>query len=1240
MKIFVYQWHVEDEADENDETVTRIRAYALNEKQETVCLHINGFHPWFYLEVRCAFPWTEYRNIVKNKILDRYKGPVIKPFSLGYKQKLYFHQEEKKTPFFKISFPSVQARRSAYYKLQKYATGVLGKKTEFYCHEHEASPLLQLCCKQDLPTAGWVEFNGRKQPAPMKTTQMEHEYAAEYTNISAVKGDAMGVPSVAVLSFDIETYSTNPNRMPDPTVQGDCIFQVSCVLERPSKKTHKCLLTLGSPCIPDKNHIEVRCFGSEKELLLGFQSYLAKESPHVVIGYNIFGFDIPYMVERAKMLGIMDGFDIWGIPHRKHSAYKEIKWSSSAYAYQEFHYLDAEGRVFVDLLPVVQREYKFSNYKLKTVSTFFLGETKDPLTHHDIFDAYRLGVLGNDSKKLSECGKYCVQDSYLVLRLFKRLETWVGLVEMAKICNVPIMSLFTQGQQIKVFSQVYKKCMNEGILVQSHQSLPVVAEMEGADTYSGAYVFPPKPGVYDWVVPFDFSSLYPTTIIAYNIDYSTLVVDDSLPDEACHVIEWEDHIGCEHDSEKTKKDRKVCKSFRFRFRKEPMGVIPSLLQALLSQRSETKKRMKTLTNDETLKTVLDKRQLAYKVSANSMYGAMGVQKGYLPFMPGAMSTTAMGRMSIQKAAEYVKKKHQGQLIYGDSVAADTPICLFYDDSIHFVTIEHFYSQFPSRAYPQFRPQDETLVCKEQAIPPGMVRVLGGNGWTFVQRVIRHTTTKSMYKITTTSGIVEVTEDHSLVLENGELIKPSELTTNHRLMCIPESEKKTLRGRSPFCAADLKHMEVLDNHFITVSKDCPPLVWARLMCFLQGNWPGLRLNVTESGDVVMDLWNTHGLSRGVVLRIEKTRDQEKMTVYDIETEEGRFHCGVGELVVKNTDSIYCHFNTKQDSKTVWKLAKSVEGEFIRLFPSPMKLVFEEKIYQTFLILTKKRYMAYTCNEDGSTDKDLTTRGVLLARRDNCRWVRQVYEKVVRSIMDRASKDEVLDFVNMAILALFRWDVSSVSDFVVSKMVGKDYKIRALPTDPKKFQKRCADLQLCGVPADMATEEIERKNRMLLETPDKVRDEWLLRYIEKAQPAHVQLAMRMKRRGHPVEAGTRIEYLISENNDLKSKLTEKLEDPDYFKTHRDLLRLGRLYYVQLLSKPLDQLLEIVYGLQNFSKSLCDLHTRHKKLVTEVEEKSGPLLRFEGDPEPKKKTVKKKASATKPKIKITGSIYDYLD
>uniref|UniRef100_A0A6C0IEE3 DNA-directed DNA polymerase n=1 Tax=viral metagenome TaxID=1070528 RepID=A0A6C0IEE3_9ZZZZ len=1239
MKLFVYHWHVADEADENDSMATKIRAYGIDENNHTVCLHIRGFQPWFYTEIRSALPWTEYRNLVKNKILDRYKGPIIKPFSLSYKQRLYFHHEERKLPFLKLSFPSIQSRRNAYYKLQKYTTYVLGKKTDIFCHEQEASPLLQLCCKQNLPTAGWMEFHGKKQPPHLKITPLEHEYVAEYQNLSGVSDDTMSVPTPTIFSFDIEVYSTNPKRMPDATVDGDCIFQISCVVET-RDKVEKHLLTLGR-VKPWTKSVQVHVYASEKELLLGFQALLTTKSPHVVIGYNIFGFDLPYMVERAKKYGIMDQFDIWGIPHKKHCPVKEIKWSSSAYSYQEFHYLDAEGRVFVDLLPVVKREYKFSTYKLKTVATFFLGETKDPLTHHDIFDAYRLGVLGDDTTKLSECAKYCVQDSYLVLRLFRVLETWIGLVEMAKICNVPIMSLFTQGQQIKVFSQVYRKCMEEGILVQSYASLPPTKELEDVDTYAGAYVFPPKPGVYDWVIPFDFSSLYPTTIIAYNIDYSTLVVDNSLPDSACHIIEWEDHIGCEHDPDKAKKDRTVCKHYRFRFRKSPMGVIPSLLQALLSQRSETKKRIKTLQNDPTLKTVLDKRQLAYKVSANSMYGAMGVKKGYLPFMPGAMSTTAMGRMSIQKAAEYVKKKHQGHLIYGDSVAPDTPLCLRYQGSIHMESIEDFFGRFETWGYPQFRAGEESMRYKEQSLPGDGYEILGGKGWTPVQRVIRHETVKTMYRVCTSSGLVEVTEDHSLVLASGELIKPSALTTDHVLLCIPLSESMRIHQELSVPMEDLKHLQITPDGFLRMRAGSSPVQWSRLAWFVHGNWPDFRW-VRRKGEICIDCYNREGVERGKVLSVEKTASNEWKTVYDVETVEGRFHCGIGELVVKNTDSIYCHFETKQDSETIWKLAKSVENEFIRLFPKPMKLVFEEKIYQKFLILTKKRYMAYTCNQDGTLDKDLTIRGVLLARRDNCRWIREVYENVVRSIMEGAPEKEILDFVNTAVLDLFQWRVQGTADFVVSKLVGKDYKVKALPVDPKKLEKRCKDLHLTHVPSTLSPESLEKINKKLSEDPLGVVEPWLIQYVEKSQPAHAQLAMRLRRRGHPVEAGTRIEYLVLDKEDLKAKLNEKIEDPLYYETHCDLLRLDRLYYILSLSKPLDQILEVVFRRREFTKKLHNVHTTHKKMMQELEDQHRPLIQLEGEDPPKVKAKPKAKSKTKakPKPKVTvQDLYDLL-
>ncbi|NBV84632.1 hypothetical protein EBR57_11055, partial [bacterium] len=276
--------------------------------------------------------------------------------------------------------------------------------------------------------------------------------------------------------------------------------------------------------------------------------------------------------------------------------------------------------------PIIQRDYKLENYKLKTVSDQFLAASKDPLTPKGIFKCYRM--FTPDS--LALVGKYCVQDSNLVLKLFEKLQIWIGLCEMSNTCNTPMFTLFTQGQQIKIFSQVYKKCMADNIVIDKDSFVT-----NESDRFTGAYVFPPVPGLYEMVVSFDFSSLYPSTIISNNIDYSTLVLDPSIPDEKCHVIEWEEHINCTCPGAeiKTTKKEVVCDKQRHRFMKEPMGVLPTLLKNLLDARKRTNAEMKQMTieldemkdkgsaeydDKKRMITVLDKRQLSYKVSANSV----------------------------------------------------------------------------------------------------------------------------------------------------------------------------------------------------------------------------------------------------------------------------------------------------------------------------------------------------------------------------------------------------------------------------------------------------------------------------------------------------------------------------------------------------------------------------------------------------------------------------------------------
>jgi len=650
-----------------------------------------------------------------------------------------------------------------------------------------------------------------------------------------------------------------------------------------------------------------------------------------------------------------------------------IKWSSSAYKNQEFKFLKLEGRVFVDLLPMVQRDYKFDNYKLKTVSDFFLGETKDPLTPKGIFKCYRLGIKGDEigNKALGIVGKYCIQDSVLVAKIFEIMQMWVGLTEMAKICYVPIFSLYTQGQQIKVYSQIYMHCLKANYVVESNGYTP-----KDGEEYTGATVVQPVPGAYDKVIPFDFTSLYPTTMIAHNIDYSKLVDDSitkqTIPDHHCNIIEWDDHIGCEHDTTvRTVKPKTIrCCHNKYRFLKEEvsgLGVMPTLLKNLLAARTQTKKEIKSIKKElgenedlgkeekEVLDkkcTVLDKRQLAYKVSANSMYGAMGVKKGYLPFLPGAMCTTAKGRQSITKAGEYIQKNFNGQLVYGD-----------------------------------------------------------------------------------------------------------------------------------------------------------------------------------------------------------------------------------------TDSCYIHFPHLTTAAECWDYSLMVEDKVAHLFPSPMRLLFEEIVYWRFFILTKKRYMALSCGRDGVLSDKIMKKGVLLARRDNSKWLRDVYEKIVYMVFNKSTEIEIKN----TLLKEFDFLCQGGCDpknFIITKSVGnvEDYKIRDLPADEKKIIKRFNDLDIPISPEDI--------KKLLKDVKKGTVNNYFELYKLRNLPAQMQLAERMRQRGDFVQPGSRLEYVITMQGGLKAKQFIKIEDPKYQKEFASLvpeLRFDFLYYLKLASNPLDQVLKVAYGLEKFVETQYKLRVK---------------------------------------------------
>jgi len=509
--MFIYSWYV----DEKETEFTKIRIYGIDKDNKNICLHVNDFTPYVYLELPTYTEWNERKAQLLGNKIDEELGefaPLRK--SLIMKYKLYGahfdkNGKRKKFPYLFCSFAHkshIDKKLSSLLRRSLVVQGI--GHVRMKVHESSADPVLQLICCRDIPSIGWIKFVGEELTDDSKYTLCDKEYNVKWKGIFNADENTVGLP--LIMGFDIEVNSTNPTVMPKAKNPGDKVFQISCIFNREGRTDcESYLLTLAEADQQTVGeNIKIISCKTEAELLISFTELVRNKKPNIITGYNILGFDIQYMIDRAKFNLCISKFDQIGFHLYNHSKEKTIKWSSSAYKNQEFSYLDAEGIIFVDLLPLIRRDFKFSSYNLKTVSKEILkDDTKVDLSIPRMFKLYKIGVQklkdGTYSKRSKKAmgiiGKYCFKDSDLCVKLMQKMQTWIGLTEMAKTCNVGIFSLYSQGQQIKVYSQVYRYCLKNNFVVEKDGYVTKEGER-----YAGAHVFPPIPGLYERVLPFDF----------------------------------------------------------------------------------------------------------------------------------------------------------------------------------------------------------------------------------------------------------------------------------------------------------------------------------------------------------------------------------------------------------------------------------------------------------------------------------------------------------------------------------------------------------------------------------------------------------------------------------------------------------------------------------------------------------------------------------------------------------------
>lgn len=1214
-----YEWNLSNE----DESREIFYISGLTPEGKSVIVRVEDFTPFVQIELPPRIKWEKEKQFllfeyIKNNLQEQYT-----PIKYSCKTK-YSLMHKKKGFYMTCVFPNQAACRNCQYLFsrRKEIPGIgYFEKDEIRVHEQNVDPIIKMTAVRKLPLAGWIKAKRAQTPEDEGLSPEEQRFSnadidmcASFRDLSPIDVPDTVQPKLKIMSWDIETYSKNHNsKIPNPQDIHNSVIQISVIVahtDDPPEKWKKHLLTLKKGYTFELPNTKILFYETEKALLLGFTKIVQQINPDILLGYNILKFDWDYLIKRADIHGILPQFLEMGRVNGLTAVKVTKNWGSSAYGTQNFEYIECQGRMNLDLLPEIERNYKFDTYSLNAVSKHFLGEEKRDMPVKQLFNLYKFSTLTKnyfdyemtedflrDIKKISEhvfqddeegisheyalsiknstvqnvkenmskamqmIGDYCVHDSFLTLKLLFKLKTVYNLVEMGKLFCVPMTYLQTRGQQVKILAQVYRKTLYSDIVIPFKNYTE-----ENDEPYQGASVVDAIPGYYINTATLDFASLYPSIMIANNIDHTSYVDDSdpksrSIPDSDCTVIEFTNHVGCEHDPQgrKKKKEKILCGHHRYRFLKEK-GVLPSLLEELLAARKKVKGEMKDVAKllssmkEDTQErrdldvrlVVLDAKQLAVKVSANSMYGTLGARTGPFPLIEGAASVTAKGREYIHIAINYVIKNfnvHSAQLVYGDSVTGDTPIlCRIISDRV--------VGNLGPRQYLTYKTIEQisngkwfSVLEKQYSAPIEGIEVWTESGFTKIKNVIRHRTTKDIIRVVTNCGSeVDVTTDHSLLTMDGNKISPKKLRIGNKIMHanFPSSsfdesfEDHGERFSGP--QIDLKTLTKLERaKYFYLKNHCVPL--------------------TDDDYKISQLINL---------------GQTRQPVYDLETENHHFSAGIGKIIVHNTDSCMIVFKSA-DTKQTFELAKKAARDVTALFPRPVELTFE-CVYGKFLLLTKKRYIAYKIDEEGKVLEEIK-KGVVLKRRDNTKFLKNVYHDMIESIMKQEPEQAVFYNLYDHINSLFTRQIQA-KDLVIYKGIGDliSYaKTIELP-HPKGEKDEKGNVKMISYFIGKDKKPLMDEQKRPYTTRDPLDPN--LRYDN---TAHLMLALRMKQRGDEVPPNTRLEYLFLETDNPEDLQGDKTEDFTYYKENKNIMkfRLDPLYYLEKqLTVPISELIGVLY------------------------------------------------------------------
>lgn len=629
--------------------------FGVTQEGYSVCCRVLEFYPHIF----CSLPqgYNENKNLdfFRNMLNDDMDAQTdrknfqkrIRSIEYVRRRNIQFYENQFAAPqlFLKITFNSVYGVSDFSKYLSKSTLKEL-KTVKFF--NMVSDPITQFMNDTDMKGGCWLELRPYTFEFLFSNSYLEKKTDTFcQINVIVKVNDLIvhnpndvwtSIANFRILSFDIECAG---RRGVFPQHEIDPVIQIANVvyLQGNDQPFIRNVFVLNS-CKPVDDY-DVWCFDSEAKLLDKWAKFVLAVDPDFMTGYNILNFDLPYLVNRAAKLNV--DFRLNRVIGTE-TTVRKINRASKQYGREELTFISLDGRIIFDLFQILKREHKLRSFSLNAVAYHFLKEKKEDVHHSMITDLHN-----QDSDGRHRLAVYCAKDAYLPVKLLNKLMCIINYIEMARVTGVPISYLLNRGQQVRIFSLLLRAANKKNLII------PHNAKGVKNGVFEGATVIEPQRGFYkNPIATLDFASLYPSIMIAHNLCYTSLLFDSSAANLARLKLTEADI------------DRTPDMPHAFVHASIHKGILPDILENLLSARKKAKAELKIET-DPMKKNVLDGRQLALKVSANSVYGFTGAQAGLLPCVAISASVTSYGRQMIKQTSELVTQYYQGSVvIYGDT----------------------------------------------------------------------------------------------------------------------------------------------------------------------------------------------------------------------------------------------------------------------------------------------------------------------------------------------------------------------------------------------------------------------------------------------------------------------------------------------------------------------------------------------------------------------------------------------